>query len=457
MTEGKEPSSFRDPSGFLFFRDGALFRQINRVYKDDYDLLMGSGLYTALVEKGLLVAHDEVGVEPLAPDEAYKVVKPREISFLSYPYEWCFGQLKAAARATIEIQKIAFAHGMCLKDASAYNIQFVRGKPIFIDTLSFRRYRKGEPWVAYRQFCQHFLAPLAVSCYRDIRLHALLKTHMDGIPLDLAGRLLPFRTRFSFSLLTHIHLHARNQSKYGGKPIDVKAYSITPFQLSGIIDDLSRCVEKLEWRTPRTEWGAYYDDTNYSEEAFREKKRLVDAFIDRAHPRAVWDLGANRGDFSRLASARGIDTVSFDIDPAAVESNYGICRDGRDEHLLPLLLDLANPSPGIGWEGRERKSLIERGPVDMALALALVHHLAISHNVPFTLISPFLKRICGHLVIEFVPKEDSQVRRLLASREDVFPWYAEDCFERDFSRDFIIEEKARIAGSDRTLYLMRSK
>ena len=457
MTEKRESSSYRDPSGFLFYREKNLYRQINRSYKSNYDMLMESGLYRALADEGLLVEHDEVGIDPFEPEEAYKVIKPRVIPFLSYPYEWCFSQLKDAALATMRVQKKAFALGMCLKDASAYNIQFDGGKPVFIDTLSFEKYREGEPWIPYRQFCQHFLAPLALIGCRDMRFTQLFKSFMDGIPLDLASKLLPPRTRFSLSLLIHIHLHAKSQKKYGGKTVAARENAVSKLAFSGIIESLSSSVEKMEWKASGTEWGAYYDNTNYTEAAFGEKMRIVDGFIGRKNPRTVWDLGANRGDFSRLASARKIHTVAFDIDPVAVELNYRMCREKKEGHLLPLLSDLTNPSPGIGWECSERKSLLERGPVDMAMALALLHHLVIANNVPLEMVAGFLRSICGTLIIEFIPKEDSQVQRLLSTREDVFPRYTVECFEGDFSRFFTIDEKVSVAQSRRILYLMSSR
>ena len=216
-TTNKTPAhnaSFRDPSGFLFTRDGVLYRQVNQVYAEDYRKLMDSGLYAKLVKAGLLIPHTEVDIEPANKKLAFKVLCPEYVPFISYPYEWSFGQLKDAALATLSIQKRALKAGMVLKDASAYNIQFQRGKPTLIDTLSFEIYQEGEPWVAYRQFCQHFLAPLALMAYQDVRLSQLLRVYIDGIPLDLASELLPARTRWNLGLATHIHLHARAQKRY---------------------------------------------------------------------------------------------------------------------------------------------------------------------------------------------------------------------------------------------------
>jgi hypothetical protein len=207
-SEMRVGASFRDPSGFLFTRQGVLYRQVNQEYRTHYDLLMSSGLYTRLVGMGLLIPHDEVAEQPQESEVAYRVIRPEPLEFVSYPYEWSFSQLKDAALATLAIQKQSLEAGMVLKDASMYNIQFFHGKPVLIDTLSFETYREGDPWVAYRQFCQHFLAPLALMAHTDVRLSQLLRVYIDGIPLDLAARLLPRRTRYGLGLATHIHLHA---------------------------------------------------------------------------------------------------------------------------------------------------------------------------------------------------------------------------------------------------------
>lgn len=454
---GQSFGSFRDPSGFLFSRDGSLYRQVNLSYRENYDKLMGSGLYSFLLDAGLIIPHEEADIGLAAAEGAYKVIKPKVVPFISYPYEWCFSQLKDAALATIEIIKGALRFGMTLKDASAYNIQFLGRRPVFIDTLSFEEYVEGDPWVAYRQFCQHFLAPLSLMCYKDIRLNQLLRAYIDGIPLDLAGALLPSRTRLRFDLLTHIHIHSKSQKHYADKAVNRGGRKMGRLGYLGLVDSLESSVRRMKWKPGKTEWGDYYDDTNYSREAHEKKMAIVGEFLDGLRPNAVWDLGANTGVFSRLASRKGINTVAFDIDPAAVEKNYLQADENGEDNILPILLDLTNPSPAIGWANSERKSLRERGPVDTALALALIHHLAISNNLPLDDIASFFKDICRSLVIEFVPKEDSQVRRLLASREDIFPDYREEAFEDAFARHFAIEKSIPVADSKRTIYLMRSR
>ena len=429
----REPSSFRDPSGFLFLRDGILYRRINISYKENFDYFLKSGLYKFLTDDGLFVSHEEVGGEIgnlFSSKDNYKTIKPKYIPFISYPYEWCFSQLKDAALITLEIQKKALGFGMSLKDCSAYNIQFYQGKPIFIDTLSFEKYKEGEPWVAYRQFCQHFLAPLALASYTDIRLQQLLRIYIDGIPLDLASTLLPYQTHLKFGILSHIHLHAKSQKYFSESGEDIKKkYTMSRHKLMALIDSLESAIKNLHWKFTETEWGDYYDRTNYSEDGLEEKNKIVSSFIDELNPKVVWDLGANNGLFSRTSASKNIFTVSFDIDPVAIEASYSQMVRQKEKNILPLIMDLFNPSSSLGWNHKERLSLAERGPADTALALALIHHLVISNNLPFSSVAEFFSNICGSLIIEFVPKSDSQVKKLLTTREDIFPGYSQEEFE----------------------------
>jgi ribosomal protein L11 methylase PrmA len=451
-------SSFRDPSGFVFRRDGNLLRQVNQSYQQDYLALMDSGLYRQAVEDGWLIPHQEVD-SPLAdPNSGWRLIRPLPVSFISYPYEWCFSQLKDAALATLAIQKKALQHGMSLKDASAYNLQFDHGRPILIDTLSFERYTPGQPWPAYGQACRHFLAPLALMSLRDIRLQQLWLANLDGIPLDLAAKLLPARSRLRLSLLVHLHWHAKMQRAKDAaaeKPPPSAELGIT--QLTGIIDNLESGIARLNWKPAGTEWADYYQESNYSPTAMDQKKSVVAQFIDTIAPKSVWDLGANTGEFSRLASDRGIFTVAFDKDPAAVEKNYLLVKERGEKNLLPLVMDLTNPSPALGWSHQERFSLVERGPADLVLALALIHHLAIGDNVPFDRVAKFLHRIGRNLIIEFVPQKDPQVRRLLVVRKDIFADYTQTAFETEFGRYFTIRRREPILQTPRTLYWMSRK
>jgi len=449
-------SSFRDPTGFVYQQDGYIYRQINIGYKEAYDHLLNSHLYDELTSAGLLIKHEEMGGEVAVSEEAYKVIKPEKVPFISYPYEWSFSQLKDAALATLQIQKIAIDFGMTLKDSSSYNIQFLNGRPLLIDTPSFEKYREGEPWVAYRQFCQHFFAPLVLMARRDIRLNQFLRVFLDGIPLDLASSLLPFRALFEFPIFTHIYCHSKFQARYADKQPSQKQLKgrVSRLSLKALIDSLETKIKNLKWRPQGTEWADYYEDNSYESDAFECKRELISEYIDRLQPKVVWDMGANTGVFSRIISQKGIQTVSFDIDPACVEKNYLELVQRKEESILPLVLDLTNPSPSIGWDLKERMSVFERGPADTILALALIHHLAISNNVPLDRIAEFFRNNCRSLIIEFVPKSDPQVKRLLQTREDVFPNYTQEHFEEAFNKFFRISQIEGLKNSPRTLYLM---
>jgi hypothetical protein len=450
-------SSFRDPSGFVFTHEGEIYRQVNHRYREHFDHLIDSGLYDALVKEHLLIPHEEADPSLARTPEAYKVLKPARVPFISYPYEWSFSQFQDAALATLHVHEAAFEKGMVLKDASAYNIQFYEGRPVLIDTLSFETYREGSPWVAYRQYCEHFLGPLALMAYRDVRLSQLLRRHIDGIPVDLASSLLPAKTRFKGALLMHLHLHAKSQARHQDNPGAAKTAKVSRMGLQGIIESLEGATAALALRSNTGVWADYYSDTNYSESAAAHKAELVTRYIEQAGPKTVWDLGGNVGRYSRLAAERGIFTLSLDLDPAAVELNYRACRKESIQTLLPLVIDLTNPSPDLGWAHQERASLQSRGPADLLMALALIHHLAISNNTPLDRVAAYFASLGRSLIIEFVPKGDSQVERLLASREDIFDRYTQDGFEQAFGEFFRTLDRQTIRDSKRTLYLMQAK
>ena len=467
-------ASFRDPSGFVFVRDGIVYRQVQLAYREHFDRLVSSGLLGRLVDEGLLVDHAEAAGPPAGPN-AYKILRPTPIDVISYPYEWSFGQLKDAALLTLRVQNRALADGMTLKDATAYNVQYQRGRAIFIDTLSFEAYVEGRPWGAYRQFCQHFLAPLALMACVDVRLGRLLGVHLDGVPLDLASRMLPRRTWLRPGLAMHLHAHAAAQRRYEAsslgrptlsrsaestiRPRSHHAPSVTREGLIGILESLARTITKLEWRPAGTEWADYVSTHRYTEQAQDDKRQLVKKWFEALIPvpERVIDLGANTGAYSRLIAASGATVVAVDGDPAAVERNYRRARTEAAGTILPLLVDLTNSGSGAGWNGTERGPLFERVSADFALCLALVHHLAIGNNLPFDRIAAWLSGIAPRLIIEFVPKHDEQVQRLLASRVDVFPEYDAAAFERAFGRYFATERRQNIAGSERTLYQMRRR
>ena len=418
-----------------------------------YDALMGGGLYDELTKRKLLVRHEELESQTAG---AYKILKPEVVPVITYPFEWAFSQLKDAALATLEIQKLALDRNMTLRDASAYNIQFISGRPCLIDTLSFGRYKEGDPWDAYRQFCQHFLAPLALMSYCDPDLLQLMRVYIDGIPLSLASKLLPFKANTKLGLLVHLKMHAGLSRKHAADTTSTRR-SVSKVSLLGLLENLEGTIRRLKIDRLDTEWGDYYEHTNYSTASRDEKAAIIHRFAERVKPKRVLDLGSNNGYFSRVAAETADCTISSDIDPMAVEGNYLRMKSQGETDILPMLVDLTNPSPALGWSNQERSSFSARVHADLAMALALIHHLAISNNLPFEMISKYFAELASYLIIEFVPKSDSQVKRLLVTREDIFPNYTPEGFEAAFSKHFTILETIPLEGSERILYLMRSK
>jgi hypothetical protein len=409
-----------------------------------------------------MVAHDEVPMRMPDAPPAHAVLRPEPIPFVSYPYEWCFSQLKAAALLTLELQRRALERNMTLRDASAYNVQFAGTRAIFIDTLSFGEYQEGRPWAAYRQFCEHFLAPLALMAHAHHSLGGLARLHGDGVPLDLAASLLPVATKARPGLLMHLHLHSKSASRVdgNGRPPERTRGAMTRTAMLGLIDSLTRTVHNIDWKPPATLWSAYDRHSNYSEDAQTQKRRVVaemlGALAQVRTPQSLWDFGANTGEYSRLAAATCANVISLDGDHSVVERNYRESSNAS-ANILPLVQDLRSPSPGTGWSNSERRSLIDRGPADVALALALAHHLAIGANVPLESIADFFARVCRTLIVEFVPKSDSQIQRMLALREDVFSDYTQAAFEQAFDAHFKLIRTVQIEGTLRTLYLMEHR
>lgn len=467
MSRGKaHPGSFRDPAGFIFTHNNTLYRQVNKTGQTDFDLAEKSGLYGALIKKGLLTAHKTAAALKGLPKDPnrYKIIKPQVVPFISYPYEWTFDQLKDAALITLKVQKIALRRGMILKDASAYNVQFIGNKPILIDSLSFKVYKSGDSWEGYKQFCEHFIAPLALAHYSYAGMFKILRSYLDGIPLDTACKLLPTKARLQRGLAVHLYLHASAQRKHkaGGKQMAQKTTTkkMSNLAMEGLLASLERTIKKLSYPRAKTEWGQYYSFTNYSSAAFKSKRTTVEHMLSRIRPKAktCWDIGANNGEFSTIAAHQSVYTVAFDVDETAVNHNYLAKRpEVVSDKLLPLVMDLANPSPGLGWAHRERASLKDRGPADVVLALALIHHLAIGNNLPLPAVASFLRQIGKNVIIEFVPKDDSKVKHLLASRKDIFDDYDAEHFEQAMAKHFGLVEKLQVKNSKRSVYLYRRK
>ena len=447
----RHPASYKDPSGFIYQASGKFYRQVNKIYAGHYDLLVKSGLSLFLQEKKLLLRHEEVNENILDSGEWYLTLLPEQVPFLSYPYEWCFEQLKDAALLTLEILKISMEKGMILKDATPYNVQFLNGRPVFIDTLSFEKYDPTLPWIAYRQFCESFLFPLLLSHYHKTSIQSFLHGYPTGTPVNIAAKLLPWKSRLNAGVWLHVFLQNRLSKKPGNT---IPANSFSKNKLVNIISHLDGIIRNLS-NIGKTEWSNYYTGSISSTEYLVQKEEIVSDLLFKLDGRKLLDLGANEGFFSRLAAAKHFDVIAVDKDEQCINSLYKKIKEEKITNILPLCMDLINPSPASGFANNERASFGERTHSDAVMALALVHHLAIGYNLPFSKIAEYLQGFSHQLIIEFVPKEDEKVQLLLQHKKDIYPEYTRENFENIFRQRFTITEKVQVPGSSRIIYLMK--
>jgi len=456
MSNNIHQASFRDPSGFMFHDGAVLRRQINPIYFKQYNALKESGLFDTLIKKGLLIGHEETSVS-----EEKIVITPQPIPFITNPYEWSFDMFRHAAMLTLQIQKYALSKGFILKDASAYNVTFHKGKPVFIDTLSFDFYEEGTPWRAYKQFITHFFGPLVLAKYHGTEIFKMLQTHIDGIPVSLIASLLPGKSKLSSTLYTNIHLLAKMESKhsadYEGK---TKVASLSKKAQNNILTSLFEYIKKLSL-SEDTEWGDYYQKTNYDDAAFEAKKQLIRQWVGELNAQSLIDMGGNDGTFARTVIDMVPEVLVSDIDSNAVNYNYKQVGDNAENNMLPFVCDVLQPSPGIGFNNTERDSLIERLAAwspDATLALALIHHITLSGNVPFEKSAGFFAKFAKTLIIEFPKREDSWVNSLLVRKQEFinhFDFYNQEQFEAGYSVHYQIVKQVAIEGTQRVLYLMK--
>lgn len=460
-----DPASFRDPSGRVYRQDGRIFRTVMGSAADEFDFVRSTGLLDDLVSAGLVVPATPIapqGHVPLTAGARYVLEHPA-LPFISYPYEWSFPTLKAAALLHLDVHLRALEKGVTLSDASAYNVQFVGARPIFIDTLSFRRYRDGELWMGHRQFSEQFLNPLLLRVLLGVPHNAWLRGSPEGIETPSLDRLLRLRHRLSWKVFTHVTLPARLQAsahKAGEalQAIRPQAHRLPLASFRRMLLGLRDWIGRLEPRdTGTTAWADYGTQHGYAPEESGAKKAFVATFVAATRPRVVWDLGCNSGDYAKVALEAGAELViGFDADQQALEGAFARARAERLA-FLPLWLDAANPSPSQGWAQRERPGLRERRNADAVLALAFMHHLAIARNVPLDHLVDWLVSLAPAGIVEFVPKSDPKVQRLLRLREDIFESYSEEVLRRALERRAELVEVRTISRTGRRLLWYRRR
>jgi hypothetical protein len=456
-----EPGSFRDRDSRVFLGPAGVFRALSPSGLEDWEKLQGSALFSAAIADGRLVPTEvaDVAAPPeILPEGAAVVLRHERIPFISYPYEWTFGMLRDAALLHLDLIDGALGEGMTLKDASPYNVQWRGASPVFADIGSFEVLRGNEPWVGYRQFCTLFLYPLMLQAYRGVPFQPWLRGSLEGITPGQMSSLLSARDRLRRGVLTHVALHARLERKHAAasrKEIkkDLRAAGFKPEIVQANVRRMRKLVEKLRWSPAETAWTGYAENRGYADADRAAKDAFVEAAARTHRPRLAWDIGTNDGAFARLVAPHAEAVVAMDFDQETVEHLYRSLREEGDRTIVPLVVDALDPSPARGWRGAERQTLEQRGAPDLTLALALVHHLSITGNVPLRDVVDWLASLGGALVVEFPTREDPMVQRLLdAKQDDAHPDYALDHFERLLEARFDVARREALPSGTRVLF-----
>lgn len=460
-----EPGSYRDRHGRILYRDNAVFRVLSRHALKQWNVLTSKDFFQRAMHEGKIVQTKRIEYEKDA-DSALEghwasILRHESIPFISYPYEWSFGMLNDVALLQIDLLLTALNEDMILKDSSAFNFQWRGTAPVFIDIPSFEKFTEGEPWIGYRQFCQMFLYPLMLQAYKDISFQPWFRGSIDGLDSEDFYKLMSARDILRRGIFTHAYLQAKAQSKYGNTQQNIKqslrSAGFNKKMIRNNAKNLQKIIQGLSWKRSRSQWSHYDNEHSYTDSDHEMKKSFVRNVI-MSHPwKLVWDIGCNTGIFSRIAAENAEYVVSMDSDHLAIEYLYeGLKKEGNSK-ILPLVYNVANPSPNLGWRGLERKSLPERGKPDLTLCLALIHHLVITSNIPLREFIDWLAGLGTSLVIEFVTKEDLMVKKLLLNKEDNYQDYEIDYFERCLSESFKITDRKNFQSGTRIIYFALSR
>jgi hypothetical protein len=457
-----EPGSFRDPDSRVFYVGEKVYRAISGEGLADYEALVASGLLGDPRIVRTERVDDARDASSLLFNEVAGVLEHERIPFVSYPYEWTFSMLKDAALLQLDLLLAALDHGLILKDSTPYNVQFRGARAVLMDVGAFERLREGELWVGYRQFCMLYLYPLLLQAVKGVSFQPWLRGSIDGIrPAEMRG-LMSTRDRFRRGFTTNVFLHGRLERRgaEGGDSVrrELKRPGLGKRLILANVRRMHNLVARLEWSPPHGVWLAYGEHNTYSDEDARRKDEFVRAVATAKSWQLAWDLGCNNGRHARIAAAGARHVVAVDADQGPVELLYRDLRDAGNERILPLTMNVADPSPRLGWRGLERKALLDRGRPDLVLALALVHHMAIGANVPVREFVNWLAELGAAVVVEFPAREDPMVQKLLApKREGLHPDYERAYFERCVGEAFDIRRTEWLASGTRTLYYATPK
>lgn len=461
-----EPGSFRDPDSRVFVTDGRVLRLLSDQGLADWNALTSSGLFAELLGEGKLVGTREAPDLSIPSEGLYSgvasVLEHDLIPFVSYPYEWTFGMLRDAALLQLELVRRAIGAGMILKDSSPYNVQFRGSRPIFVDIGSFEQLREGEAWAGYRQFCMLFLFPLLLHAWKGVPFQPWLRGSIEGISPQECRSLLSSRDLVRRGAFTHVALHSRLERRYQQRDADIKQELKTSgFRKELIVANvkgLEKLVSRLRSPASTSAWSGYGLTTTYSDADAVRKTMFVSEVVTSEQPRLVWDLGCNDGHHARIAAETADYVVAVDADALVVDRLYEALKSEGATTILPLTMNLVDPSPGLGWRGVERRPLLGRGRPDLALCLALVHHVVIGGNVPVKEFLDWLRELQAAIVIEFPTPEDPMVQRLLTrKRPHDHPDYRQDWFEHCLQERFDVVKSELLSSGTRALYHARPK
>ena len=469
-----DPGSFRDPESRVLLGADAVYRVLSARGHSDWRALAESATFARFTAAGSLIGTEECeepaipaaiarngGGESMLAAGVAGVLRHDRIPFVSYPYEWSFSMLRDAALLQLDLLLSALDDGLILKDASPYNVQWRGARAVFVDIGSFERLREGEPWAGYRQFCSLFLNPLLLQAYRGIPFQPWLRGSIDGIAPADADRCFSLRDHFRRGVLTHVHVHARlerrNAARAGAEvKRELRDARFSSELIRANARRLRKLVARLEWDAGASTWSGYRDANTYTEATADRKAAFVAEALRATSHGLVWDIGANDGAYSRIAAEAGAYVVAIDSDQATIDALYRQLASEGNERILPLVADVTDPSPGLGWRGLERPPLEARGKPDLVLALALVHHAAIGGNVPLAEIVGWMRSLDAALVVEFPPREDEMVRSLLSGKDEGSnPDYDLENFERLLAERFAIERREQLSEGGRVLYFAR--
>ena len=455
----QDPGSFRDPLSRVFVGPDTVVRAFTEQGKADIDAVWSKKSIQAALASGDLISStivDPASAGLGAPWVA-AMTHPR-LPFVSYPYEWTFSMLKDAALLQLGLTRATLADGIGLKDATPYNVQFLGSRAQFIDAGSFEKRRKTDPWYGYRQFCEMFLYPLMLQGYLGVGFQPFLRGAVNGISPDTMRKLLPASIRRPRKgRLTHVVLHAAAQNRFADTEVKVKNEAAKAGMNATVLDATLRKLEKLvgglSLGDKKSTWSEYTERGHYIENSLDEKQKFVRDAVASRPRRLVTDIGCNDGAFSRIASAHSDYVVAMDADPLVVDRLYNSLKAEKNDRILPLYVDMSDSGGGIGWRGRERPGVFDRGTPDIVLYLAVIHHVAITFNIPVAAQLDMLADLAPEIVIEMPHADDPMVRKLLVNkREGIHDDFNLQEFERLLSERFEVRSKMLLSSGTRTIF-----